>query len=143
MKRVAIIGAAISAAALAGCSTGTPASGAASTGGSFTNRYVEAPALLAQCGIAHGTITPPTNQPWYRNGKVRPLSGSRAAGRHAAELSTWWDMRAGDVIGGRKLADWDQWAARHDRLPPPVCGPGVSASQLAARLYPGRSNPWS
>lgn len=156
MRRRAIIGAAITAAALAGCSTDSPsssspsASGQASTspsaasgaGGSVADRYGEAPALLAQCGISNGTIKPPTGQPWYRDGKVLPLSGSAAAGQHDAELSSWWDSSKESHIGGRTLSDWSEWAASNDRLPTAVCGSGASASSLAAQIYPGQSNPW-
>lgn len=155
MRRTGTIAAVITAAALAGCSAGSPAHTASRVPGqaspaqtatsgvshSFGDRYTQAPGLLTQCGITHGTIKAPTGQPWYRDGKVLPLSGSDS-GQNDAEQSSWWDMEEGTVIGGKSLLNWSEWAASNDRLPPAVCGNGASATILAARIFPGQSDPW-
>jgi hypothetical protein len=143
---------------LAGCSSGSSGSsspgssspGATATASStastaaglaFSRRYGEAPALLVQCGLSHGTIKPQTGQPWYSDGKVLPLTGS-GSDDHAAEFSTWLDANNTITIGGMTLSGWREWAATNDKLPPAVCGPAVSASALQAQLYPGEANSW-
>lgn len=112
-----------------------PASGSAGL------RYGDAPALLIQCGLDHGTIKPPAGQPWYSAGKVLPLSGPGSDGR-GAELSTWWDAHSSTIVGGKPLSYWQLWAAQHDALPPQVCGTSVSAAALQATIAPGRPDPW-
>jgi len=107
----------------------------------LSRRYDEAPALLVQCGLSHGTIKPQIGQPWYADGKVLPLSGS-GSDDHDAEFSTWWDANGTITIGGMTLSGWREWAASNDKLPPAVCGPSVSASALQAQVFPGQPNPW-
>ncbi|MGD0069505.1 MAG: hypothetical protein ABSB76_39550 [Streptosporangiaceae bacterium] len=116
-------------------------SGSASAASGFAGRYVDGPALLVQCGLSHGTIKPPTGQPWYSDGKVLPLSGS-GSGSHDATFSSWWDANNQITIGGMTLSGWREWAATNDKLPAAVCGSSVSASALQAQLYPGLPNPW-
>jgi hypothetical protein len=128
-------GVATSASASAGSSGSAPA------GQGFSGRYLEAPALLVQCGLSHGTIKPQTGQPWYRDGKVLPLSGG-GSDDHDAEFSTWWDANNAITIGGMTLSGWREWAATNDKLPAAVCGSAVSASALQAQLYPGQPDPW-
>lgn len=150
---MAVTTTAITTVALAGCSGASrssssapsrarPSQTASGSGDSWADRFTEAPGLLIQCGVTHGTIKPPKGQPWYRYGRVLPLSGSRAASVRDAEQSSWWDAHKGIAAGGKTLASWSEWAAGHDRLPPAVCGYGVSAARLAAQIYPGPPNPW-
>jgi len=119
----------------------SPVSSGSTAGLGFSRRYAEAPALLVQCGLSHGTIKPQTGQPWYSDGKVLPLSGS-GSDNHDAEFSTWWDANGTITIGGMTLSGWREWAATNDKLPPAVCGPSVSASALQAQLFPGEPNQW-
>jgi hypothetical protein len=123
-------------------STATSSSTAPTAAGlAFSRRYGEASAMLVQCGLSHGTIKPQTGQPWYSDGKVLPLTGS-GSDNHNAEFSTWWDANGTITIGGMTLSGWREWAASHDKLPPAVCGPSVSASALQAQLFPGEPNSW-
>ena len=119
----------------------SPVSSGSTAGLGLSRRYDEAPALLVQCGLSHGTIKPQTGQPWYADGKVLPLSGS-GSDDHDAEFSTWWDANETITIGGMTLSGWREWAASNDKLPPAVCGPSVSASALQAQVFPGQPNPW-
>jgi hypothetical protein len=128
----------------AGSSSGasvSPVSSGSTAGLGLSRRYDEAPALLVQCGLSHGTIKPQTGQPWYAGGKVLPLTGS-GSDDHDAEFSTWWDANSTITIGGMTLSGWREWAASNDKLPPAVCGPSVSASALQAQLFPGEPNQW-
>ena len=124
-----------------GASAG-PVSSGSTAGLGLSRRYDEAPALLVQCGLSHGTIKPQTGQPWYADGKVLPLTGS-GSDDHDAEFSTWWDANGTITIGGMTLTGWRQWAASNDKLPEAVCGPSVSASALQAQVYPGQPNAWN
>jgi hypothetical protein len=119
----------------------SPVSSGSTAGLGFSRRYAEAPALLVQCGLSHGTIKPQAGQPWYSDGKVLPLSGS-GSDNHDAEFSTWWDANGTITIGGMTLSGWREWAATNAKLPPAVCGPSVSASALQAQLFPGEPNSW-
>jgi hypothetical protein len=119
----------------------SPVSSGSTAGLGLSRRYDEAPALLVQCGLSHGTIKPQTGQPWYADGKVLPLSGS-GSDDHDAEFSTWWDANSTITIGGMTLSGWREWAASNDKLPPAVCGPSVSASALQAQVFPGQPNAW-
>jgi hypothetical protein len=119
----------------------SPVSSGSTAGLGLSRRYDEAPALLVQCGLSHGTIKPQTGQPWYADGKVLPLSGS-GSDDHDAEFSTWWDANGTITIGGMTLSGWREWAASNDKLPPAVCGPSVSASALQAQVFPGQPNAW-
>jgi hypothetical protein len=120
----------------------SPVSSGSTAGLGLSRRYDEAPALLVQCGLRHGTIKPQIGQPWYADGKVLPLSGS-GSDDHDAEFSTWWDANGTITIGGMTLSGWREWAASNDKLPPAVCGPSVSASALQAQVFPGQPNPWA
>jgi hypothetical protein len=120
---------------------GSASAGSAPASQGFSRRYAEAPALLVQCGLSHGTIKPQAGQPWYSDGKVLPLSGS-GSDDHDAEFSTWWDANNTITIGGMALSGWREQAATDDKLPAAVCGPSVSASALQAQLYPGQPDPW-
>jgi hypothetical protein len=120
----------------------SPVSSGSTAGLGFSRRYAQAPALLVQCGLSHGTIKPQTGQPWYGDRKVLPLSGS-GSDNHDAEFSTWWDANGTITIGGMTLSGWREWAASNDKLPPAVCGPSVSASALQAQVFPGQPNPWA
>jgi hypothetical protein len=119
----------------------SPVSSGSTAGLGLSRRYDEAPALLVQCGLSHGTIKPQTGQPWYADGKVLPLSGT-GSDDHDAEFSTWWDANSTITIGGMTLSGWREWAASNDKLPSAVCGPSVSASALQAQVFPGQPNPW-
>jgi hypothetical protein len=120
----------------------SPVSSGSTAGLGLSRRYDEAPALLVQCGLSHGTIKPQTGQPWYADGKVLPLTGS-GSDDHDAEFSTWWDANSTITIGGMTLSGWREWAASNDKLPPAVCGPSVSASALQAQVFPGQPNAWN
>jgi hypothetical protein len=119
----------------------SPVSSGSTAGLGFSRRYDEAPALLVQCGLSHGTIKPQTGQPWYSDGKVLPLTGS-GSDDHDAEFSTWYDANGTITIGGMTLSGWREWAATNDKLPSAVCGPSVAASALQAQVFPGQPNPW-
>jgi hypothetical protein len=120
----------------------SPVSSGSTAGLGLSRRYDEAPALLVQCGLSHGTIKPQTGQPWYADGKVLPLTGS-GSDNHDAEFSTWWDANSTITVGGMTLSGWREWAASNDKLPPAVCGPSVSASALQAQVFPGQPNAWN
>ena len=41
------------------------------------------------------------------------------------------------------LAAWTAWTALNGKLPPPVCGTTLTASQLQAQIFgSGTPNPW-
>jgi hypothetical protein len=140
MRWLRVCGAAVFAAVVAGCAYGSPMP-TTHQGAYFSDRYLESPALLAQCGISHGTIKPPAGQPWYRSGVILPLNVSDS-GKRAGEFTSWWDARSGVVVAGKTLAGWRETAAASDSMPSAVCGPGVSGGALEARIYPGFVNAW-
>lgn len=97
-----------------------------------------------QCGMNQGVIKPPTHlyQPFLRDGKILPLSGSHAANSRLASFDDWWSGNDVVVVRGKELSGWAAWATDHDTLPKAVCGPGVSAARLVAQIFPGEPNPW-
>lgn len=138
---------AIVAAALAGCSSGSPGPGPSgatpSASQAYSQRYVEAPPMLVQCGLDRATVRPGSDQPWFtRVGKILPFTGP-GAGQHAAEFNTWWSAHNNTIIAGQDLLSWQSWAAQHDQLPSQVCGSSVTAAGLHAQIFPGQQDPWT
>jgi hypothetical protein len=76
---------------------------------------------------------------WLRNGNIVITAGT------AAKFSAWYRGNSGISVAGKTLAEWTQWAAANDKLPPEVCGSSVSAPALQRQVFgkdPAAGNPW-
>ncbi len=107
----------------------------------------------------------PVNAPdfevwWHGHDTIGPygqtfvIDGHRT---HYLAFGATWMQRGGQwvpthsaladpVAKQQSLYGWANWAAQHDKLPPAVCGPSVSASRLQAQVYAralDAGNPWT
>lgn len=130
--------------ALTACSTATPIPSPTSSGAAQF-RASDAPALLVQCMLSQGTLGqtdsifsgPPS---WLRGADVIITPAT------AAKFDTWYKSNNGITVAGKDLAEWTQWAASNDQLPPPVCGTSVTAHELQKKVFgkdPAAGNPWT
>jgi hypothetical protein len=76
---------------------------------------------------------------WLHNGNIVITASTQA------KFDAWYQANSGISVAGKTLTEWTQWAAANDKLPPEVCGSGVTASALQRRVF-GRDraagNPW-
>jgi hypothetical protein len=130
--------------AVTACSSGPPPipSPISSQVGQF--RSSDAPALLVQCMLSQGTLGRSdsifADSPnWLRNGNIVITVGTEA------KFSAWYRANSGISVAGKTLAEWTQWAAANDKLPPEVCGSSASAAALQRQVFgkdPAAGNPW-
>jgi hypothetical protein len=135
----------------AACSSGSPQptpTPSQSAGGAHeqnSERFVQAPAMLAQCAFSHGATALlrsaeqynrklPSGQRWLQ-GTTMTLTFANGGG-----FTDWFENGggAGFAFGGRPLGEWPEWAANHDQLPAQVCGAvvsGAAARQLHDQVY--------
>jgi hypothetical protein len=76
---------------------------------------------------------------WLHNGNIVITAGT------AATFNAWYRANSGISVAGKTLAEWTQWAAANDKLPPEVCGSSASASALQRQVFgkdPAAGNPW-
>jgi hypothetical protein len=107
-------------------------------------RSSDAPALLVQCMLSQGTLGLSDSifsgsPSWLHNGNIVITSGT------AATFNAWYRANSGISVAGKTLAEWTQWAAANDKLPPEVCGSSASASTLQRQVFgkdPAAGNPW-
>ena len=135
----------------------TPSQSASQAHQENSERFGQAPAMLAQCAFSHGARallrsaeqynqSLPAGQRWLQ-GTTIALTFANGGG-----FTDWFENGggAGFVFGGRPLGEWPEWAANHDQLPAQVCGTtlsGAAARQLHNQVFahdPGtlKVNPW-
>ena len=76
---------------------------------------------------------------WLRNGNIVITAGTET------KFSAWYRANSGISVAGKTLAEWTQWAAANDKLPPEVYGSSTSASALQRQVFradPAAGNPW-
>jgi hypothetical protein len=113
--------------------------------------------------FSHGQVTVNTTNAdnfsswWAAHNKPGPypqtfvIDGHRT---HYLEFGTTW-VKSGSLwipahVGNQNpqamdysLTAWTAWTALNGKLPPPVCGTSLTASQLQARIFGnGTPNPW-
>jgi hypothetical protein len=131
-------------AALAGC-----ASSSSSSSGSSDKlegeRQADAPAILVECVIERGSVLGSFTQsmlraPWISADKVAITQAN------APEFAAWYRAHDSVAVAGQSLSAWQQWSARSDKLPAPVCGPDASdPSGMQHEVFagdPAAGNPW-
>ena len=138
-----VLGCIVLGCAVAACSSAPPIPApTSSAAGQF--RSSDAPALLVQCMLSQGTLGRSdsifSGSPgWLRNGNIVITAGTQA------KFDTWYRANSGISVAGKTLAEWTQWTAANDKLPPEVCGSAVTASVLQRQVF-GRDraagNPW-
>jgi len=125
--------------ALAACGSAGSGSGQA-----YNERLNDAPALLTQCVIEHGSLPGPFEQTvrqWVSG------SGIRITASNAGSFLAWFKSHDTETVAGKSLAEWRVWSATNDALPTAVCGSDASdPSGLHKQIFsqdPTASDPWS
>lgn len=140
---------------LAACTSGKggPTPEASRSLARLESRSAAAVPVITQCAINDGNreiiaaaekanAALPANQQWLHSDRIE-LTEANGVLFNAAYNGHIGGIR----IGGMELDWWGEWAASADRLPPEVCGPGVSPKALYNQIYanyPARrqENPW-
>jgi hypothetical protein len=147
LPRLRLAGA-VTAAALActaaACSSGPPPVPSATSSQAGQFRSSDAPALLVQCMLSQGTLGRADSvfagaPGWLRDGNIVITAAT------AAKFNSWFQANKAISVAGETLAQWAQWTAAHDKLPPEVCGPSASASALQKQVFgkdAAAGNPW-
>jgi hypothetical protein len=130
-------------AALAGCASSSSSSG--SSDKLEGERQADAPAILVECVIERGSVLGSFTQsmlraPWISADKVAITQAN------APEFAAWYRAHDSVAVAGQSLSAWQQWSARSDKLPAPVCGPDASdPSGMQHEVFagdPAAGNPW-
>jgi hypothetical protein len=130
-------------AALAGCASSSSSSG--SSDKLEAERQADAPAILVECVIERGSVLGSFTQsmlraPWISADKVAITQAN------APEFDAWYRAHDSVAVAGQPLSAWQQWSARSDKLPAPVCGPDASdPSGMQHEVFagdPAAGNPW-
>jgi hypothetical protein len=130
--------------AVTACSSGPPPIPSPTMSQAGQYRSSDAPALLVQCMLSQGTLGVSDsifagNPGWLHGTNVVITAAT------ASKFDSWYQTNDKISVGGEALAQWAQWAAAHDQLPPAVCGPSTSASALQKQVFahdPDAGNPW-
>lgn len=126
--------------AVAGCSSGP-------SGATLTQRRADAAGLLANCALLRNLLSgpaetslSPARTPWLT------VTGVTITPSDVAAFDTWYRGVSGDRVGGKTLADWQQWSAQNDQLPAALCGSdGQDPSGMQKQVYaadPAAGDPW-
>jgi hypothetical protein len=133
----------------AGCSSSPPARHAtqASRAKVHELREGDAVALIYQCALTRGLVTPPdAAQQQVPRGAPLFVQGSKVV-ITTSNYDSWvhWTARNGAlVLDHALLDDWALGAADNDKLPATVCG-RVTAAALQKQVfakYPAAGDPW-
>jgi hypothetical protein len=118
----------------ASCSSSTTQTSRAEV---LQQRQGDAAALLYQCALTRGLVTPPDPADQYLPHGVPPfVQGTKVVitTSNYQSWTLWIKHNDGVVLAHETLADWQVWAADNDKLPTAVCGQ-VSASALQKEVY--------
>lgn len=116
---------------LAACSSASSVSVAQET----ENRLGYADALIVQCALSRGTMSPPAadielgNPPWLQGTKLVITNSNEP------DFNNWFTNENGTVVAGKEIGEWAQMTASSGKLPTAVCGKSVTAPQLYRQLF--------
>jgi hypothetical protein len=127
-------------AALAACSSNPPPKPAPDSSQAIYSRLNTAYPLIAQCAISAGipavtssataaSVGLSKSQQWLYSGQLVLTKVNYGF------FNGWYEGHAGLVVAGQMLDSWAQDAAKQDKLPAALCGPGVSARRLYVRMF--------